>query len=155
MDQNPEVGIACPQVLNPNGTIQYLNKRLPTVFDLMIRFYLPKSLVPFFQKRLDSFEMKDVGYDSVADVEFTTGCFMFCRSKVLKQVGGFDPRYFLHFEDCDLGRMVQKLGYRTVYFPGATVTHEWGRTPHKSYRMALVMVVNMFRYFNKWGWKIY
>lgn len=155
MDDNADIGMVCPKVLNPDGTIQHLNKRYPTVLDLFIRRFLPKSLLPFFQKRLDYYEMKDVGYDSVCDIEFTTGCFMFCRTNVLKQIGGFDPRYFLHFEDCDLGRMFQKLGYRTVYFPGATVTHEWGREPHKSYRMAFVMIVSMFRYFNKWGWKLY
>lgn len=153
MNDNADIGIVCPKVLNPDGTIQYLNKRYPTVFDLFIRRFLPKSLSPLFQKRLDSFEMKDIGYDSVRDVEFTTGCFMFCRTSVLRQVGGFDPQYFLHLEDCDLGRMVQKAGYRTVYFPGATVTHEWGREPHKNYRMAFIMIVSMFRYFNKWGWK--
>lgn len=155
MDANPDIGIACPSVLNPDGTVQYLNKRYPTVFDLFARRFLTNVLSPFFRKRLDNYEMRDVGYDSVTDVEFTTGCFMFCRTSVLKQVGGFDPRYFLHLEDCDLGRMVQKAGYRTVYFPGATVTHEWGREPHKNYRMLFVMIVSMFKYFNKWGWKWY
>lgn len=153
MEQNPEVGIACPKILNPDGTLQYLNKRYPSVFVLFARRFPPKFPLPFFKAKLDSYEMRDVGYGSVCDVEFTTGCFMFCRTSVLKQVGGFDPRYFLHLEDCDLGRMVQKAGYRTVYFPGATVTHEWGREPHKNYRMLFVMVISMFRYFNKWGWK--
>jgi GT2 family glycosyltransferase len=155
MEANPNIGIICPSVLNPDGTVQYLNKRYPTVFDLFARRFLPKVLSTYFQKRLDRFEMKDVGYDSVTDVEFTTGCFMFCRTNVLKEVGGFDLRYFLHLEDCDLGRMVQEAGYRTVYFPGATVTHEWGREPHKNYRMLMVMTVSMFKYFNKWGWKFY
>lgn len=153
MDTNSDVGLACPKVINPDGSLQHLNKRYPTVIDLFLRRFAPKFLSPCFQKRIDRFEMKDIGYESVTDVEFTTGCFMFCRTSVLKQVGGFDPRYFLHLEDCDLGRMVQKAGYRTVYFPGATVTHEWGREPHKNYRMLFVMVVSMFKYFNKWGWK--
>jgi len=155
MDDNADIGIVCPKILNPDGTLQPLNKRYPTVFDLFIRRFLPKSLLLHFQRRLDRYEMRDIGYDSVCDVEFTTGCFMFCRTSVLRQVGGFDPRYFLHLEDCDLGRMVQEAGHRTVYFPGATVTHEWGREPHKSYKMLLVMVVSMVRYFNKWGWKFY
>lgn len=155
MNANPDIGIACPSVLNPDGTVQYLNKLYPTVFDLFARRFLPKLLLPFFQNRLDRFEMKDVGYDSITDVEFTTGSFMFCRTSVLKQVGGFDPRYFLHLEDCDLGRMVQEAGYRTVFFPQATVTHEWGREPHKNYKMLFVMIVSMFKYFNKWGWKFY
>lgn len=153
MDANPNIGIACPKVLNTDGSLQHLNKRYPTVFDLFARRFIPNFLLQFLQKRLDRFEMKDVGYASITDVEFTTGCFMFCRKSVLQQIGGFDPRYFLHLEDCDLGRMVQEAGYRTVYFPGATVVHEWRREPHKNYQMLLTMVVSMFRYFNKWGWK--
>jgi GT2 family glycosyltransferase len=155
MDDNADVGLVCPKILNPNGSIQRLNKRYPTVLDLFIRRFLPKLLSPLFKRRLDNYEMNDIGYDSVYDIEFTTGCFMFCRTKTLRQIGGFDPRYFLHFEDCDLGRTVQKNGYRTVYFPGATVIHEWGREPHKSYRMAFIMIISLFKYFNKWGWKIY
>lgn len=155
MDDNVDIGIVCPRILNPDGSIQYLNKRYPTVCDLFIRRFLPKSLVPLFQSRIDQYEMKDVGYESVTDVEFTTGCFMFCRTSVLKLVGGFDPRYFLHLEDCDLGRMVQKAGFRTVYFPGASVIHEWGREPHKNYSMLFVMIKSMFKYFNKWGWKLF
>lgn len=155
MNANSDIGIVCPRVLNPDGTLQYLNKLYPTIFDLFARRFLPKFLSQPFQERLDNYEMKNVGYDDITDVEFTTGCFMFCRTNVLKQIGGFDPRYFLHLEDCDLGRMVQKAGYRTVYYPGATVIHEWGREPHKNYRMLLIMIASMFKYFNKWGWKLY
>src|SRR6266702_1896590 len=153
MGANSDIGMVCPKVLNPDGTLQYLNKRYPTVFDLFIRRFLPKSFLPLFQIRLDGYEMKDVGYEEICDVECISGCFMFCGTEVLKAVGGFDDRYFMYFEDFDLSRKIQQLGSRTVYYPHATVTHLWERASHKSIKMTWVFIVNMFRYFNKWGWK--
>jgi GT2 family glycosyltransferase len=99
--------------------------------------------------------MKDKGYDSMYDVESMTGAFMFCRMDILRKLGGFDPRYFMYFEDFDLSRKFQLLGYRTVYYPRATVTHLWERAAHKKLRITFVFIVNMFRYFNKWGWKFF
>ena len=154
MDSNPDVGMVCPKVLNADGSIQYLNKRHTTVYDLFLRRFLPKKIRPFFQKRLDYYEMKDMGYDSVYNVPFVTGAFMFCRTSILKEVGGFDPRYFMYFEDADLSRKFQIKGYRTVYYPHVSVTHLWERASHKSAKMAFVLIANGIRYFNKWGWKI-
>lgn len=153
MDTNPDIGIVCPKVLNEDGSIQHLNKRYPSVFDLFARRFFPKSLHYLIQQKMDRYEMKDVGYENICDVECISGCFMFCRSEVLKAVGGFDGRYFMYFEDFDLSRKVQQLGFRTTYCPDATVTHLWERASHKRIKMTWIFIVNMFRYFNKWGWK--
>lgn len=155
MDENTDVGMVCPKVLNEDGSIQPLNKRYPTVFDLFARRFLPKSLHGLLKRRLAWYETRDIGYETVHDVEFMTGCFMFCRTEVLKSVKGFDERYFMYFEDCDLGQKFQNAGFRTVYYPYATVTHLWERASHKSIRMMWVLIVNMVRYFNKWGWRFF
>ncbi|GAB7027941.1 glycosyltransferase family 2 protein [Geotalea toluenoxydans] len=155
MDNNPDIGMVCPKVLNRDGSIQHLNKRYPTVFDLFARRFLPKRFHVVLEKRLAMYETRDIGYETVHDVEFMTGCFMFCRTSVLKSVGGFDERYFMYFEDCDLGQKFQNVGYRTVYYPHATVTHLWERASHKSIKMMWVLIVNMVRYFNKWGWRFF
>jgi GT2 family glycosyltransferase len=155
MDEHPDVGMVCPKVLNPDGTVQRLNKRYPNVLDLFLRRFLPRSLTPLFKERLDRYEMGDKGYDSIYDVESMTGAFMFCRTDALKLSGAFDPRYFMYFEDTDLSRTFQKLGYRKVYYPHAAVTHLWERAAHKNLWMTLVFIRNMMRYFNKWGWKFY
>lgn len=155
MDSNPDAGMVCPKVLNENGSVQYLNKRYTTVYDLFLRRFLPKKLRPLFQKRLDYYEMKDMGYDSIYDVPFVPGAFMFCRTHSLKEVGGFDPRYFMYFEDADLSRKFQTHGYKTIYYPHVSVTHLWERASHKSIKMALMLIVNGVRYFNKWGWKLF
>ena len=152
MEENSDIGIVSPKVLNEDGSIQYLNKRYPTVFDLFVRRFVPKPLHRLIKHRIDRYEMKDVGYEEICDVECISGCFMFCRSEILKAVGGFDDRYFMYFEDFDLSRKIRQRGYRTVYYPYVTVTHLWERESHKRIKMTWVFIVNMFRYFSKWGW---
>ena len=155
MDENADIAMVCPKFLHPDGTTQYLIKRYPTVFDLLVRRFFSKSSLSFFRNRLIRYEMRDAGFDSVCDVESMTGAFMFCRMDVLRKSGGFDPRYFMYFEDNDLGRKFQGLGYRTVYYPHASVTHYWERASHKNIKMLFVFIINGIRYFNKWGWKFY
>ena len=153
MDENSDIGIACPRFTYPDGTLQPLNRRYPTVCDLFLRRFLPGALKPFFKKRLAAYEMLDVGYDHNYDVPFMTGALMFCRTDVLKKVGGFDERFFLYFEDADLSRRVQALGLRTVFFHRASVIHIWERMAHKNWKMAWVFAVSAGTYFRKWGWR--
>ncbi len=152
MEDHPDAGMVCPRVLNEDGSDQYLNKRYPSVMDFFVRRFVPSFLTPLFKRRLDRYEMRDVGYDKVCDVEVMTGAFMLCRTGILKKLAGFDPRYFLYFEDYDLSRKFQKAGFRTLYDPGAAVIHHWTRGSHKHIGMTMIFAVNMCRYYNKWGW---
>jgi GT2 family glycosyltransferase len=156
LDRNPDVGMVCPRVLNEDHTLQYLNKRQPNLVDLFLRrFYVSTITIDAFQRRLDHYEMKDVGYNDIHEVPFMTGAFMFCRTDVLKKVGGFDPRFFMYFEDADLSRKFQNEGYKTVYYPYVKITHLWQRESQKRLAMAFVFMVSGIKYFHKWGWKLY
>ena len=153
MDNHPDAGMVCPRILNEDGTDQYLNKRYPSVMDFFIRRFVPRRFRHWFRERLDRYEMRDVGYDHVCDVEAMTGAFMLCRTDVLKAAAGFDPRYFMYLEDFDLSRTFQCRGWRTVYCPEASVTHYWTRDSHRNVKMTWRFIVSMCRYFSKWGWK--
>jgi len=155
MDQNREVGILCPKFQYIDGRLQPLNKRYPTVFDLFLRRFLPRYLKPLFLKRLNYYAMIDLGYENICDVPFVSGAFMFCRTSALKQVNGFDERYFLYFEDADLSRKIQREGYRTVYYPYTKVTHGYGRASHKEWHMMIIFIKSAILYFNKWGYKFW
>lgn len=150
VDETPEVGIVCPKVLNEDGTIQGLNKRYPTVLDLGLRRFSPRFLKSIFKRRMDRYEMKDVGYDRSYDVPFVSGAFMFCRREVLVEVGCFDEDYFLYFEDADLCRRVQRK-HRTVYCPAAVVVHFWRREAHLRVRHLFYFIRSAGRYFWRWG----
>ncbi len=154
MDANPGVGACCPKVLNPDGTIQGLNKLLPTVWDLFLRRFMPGPLKKYFRRRMEAFEMRDVGYDHSYYVPSLSGCFMFCRADLIKRLGGFDEKYFLYFEDTDLCRSIQ-LTHTTMYVPEAVVTHYWARSAHISYRAMWLFIKSTARYFNKWGYDFF
>lgn len=155
MDDNPEVGLVCPKVHNPDGTIQHLNKRHPTIAALLLRRFLPHRFSKYFHTILDHYEMMDVGYDELHEVPCMSGSFMFCRRSSIEAIGGFDPDYFLYFEDFDLTKRFQKNGFRTVFNPNASITHYWGKASHRSWRMTLIFAQSLYRFFNKWGWKLY
>ena len=153
LEQNPQIGLVSPRMTYRDGSHQRSTRRNPTVLDLALRRLVPARLRSIFARRIDYYEMADLGYEAPFDVPFATGSFMVCRTSALRAVGGFDERYFLYFEDADLSRSLQRAGWRTVYFPGATVVHGWERSAHKNLRMAFVLLQNGIRYFNKWGWK--
>jgi len=154
MDNNSDIGIVTPKILNEDGTLQYLNKRYPTLLDLFLRRFLPAKFKHLFKKRLEYYEMRDVGYDSILDVPFVSGAFMFSKTDVIKAINGFDERFFMYFEDIDLCRRVQKT-HGTVYYPDAVVTHRWDRAAHKSLKWTVVFINSAFHYFNKWGYNFY
>lgn len=59
-----------------------------------------------------------------ADVLFGTGSAMFVRRSVFEELGGFDERYFMFFEDVDLGWRLNLRGWRFAYVPESLAFHK-------------------------------
>lgn len=155
MEADPSVGLVVPKVLYPDGRLQPLNKRLPSVFDLFARRFLPAWVQewPWVKRKMDAYIMMDVGYDAPVDVLFASGCCMLFKREALEAVGGFDEGYFMYLEDADICMRLREAGYRVVYTPDAVITHHWARGSHASRRLLWVMVQSMWHHYNKWGWK--
>jgi GT2 family glycosyltransferase len=77
--------------------------------------------------KLHAGERDDSAYDREADVLFASGAAMVARGSTFREVGGFDERYFLFFEDVDLGWRYWLLGYRVRYVPASLVYHRHHR----------------------------
>jgi len=145
-DGNPDIGIACPATFFPDGRLQLLPKRNPTLQ------YLIAGRLPFGRaKRIRShYVMEDENLGEVQDIEFVTGCFMFARTDLLKRVGGFDERYFLYLEDADLTREILAHA-RAVYVPFVRVTHNWNRKSARSIRYFFIHIASVIKYMKKWN----
>jgi GT2 family glycosyltransferase len=76
---------------------------------------------------------------------------MLFRTSALLQIGLFDERFFMYPEDIDITRRVNAR-FRTLFFPGATIVHDHGRDSYKNARALWVHMMNVVKYFNKWGW---
>ncbi|WP_372671985.1 glycosyltransferase family 2 protein [Amycolatopsis kentuckyensis] len=57
-----------------------------------------------------------------------SGSCQLIRREAFDSVGGFDTRYFMYFEDVDLGDRLAQAGWLNVYAPSARVTHEGGHS---------------------------
>jgi GT2 family glycosyltransferase len=150
METNADVGQLMPKVLYPDGRLQYLCKLLPTPQTLIVRRFL-NFFTQTLQRHNYKYEFHFTAYDTIMDVPFLSGCFMFLRTEALQKVGFFDERFFLYTEDTDLTRRIHKL-YRTIYYPEATIFHHHGRGSYKELNLLCCNMLSAIKYFNKWGW---
>lgn len=148
MDSHPDVGAMMPQILNPDGTLQYLPKLTPSPWKLFWRKCpWPQTL---HRRVTDRFEMRGMKQDRTYDILHVTGCFAIYRMTTLWQVGGFDDRYFMYFEDTDLSRKIHEC-QRTIYYPLAHVYHDYGNGASKEKRLFFFFIISAFKFFWKWG----
>jgi GT2 family glycosyltransferase len=154
LDAHPKTGAISPMIIDDEGHQQFLCRRFPTVFDLFARGFLPRSLRRHFAGRLARYEMRDVigEKDIVWDPPIVSGCFMLFRTDVLKQLGGFDPRYFLYFEDYDLSLRTHEVA-RVAYVPSVRVLHHGGDAARKGLTHIKLFVASAYKFFNRFGWK--
>lgn len=148
MDSHEDIGILIPKILNMDNTIQILPKRDPKLIYLISR----RIRINPLQKYRHKYEMQEMDYELPFDIEFTSGCFMFMRTSIVQQIGGFDERYFLYFEDADMGRSIRKYA-RAHYDPGFNVHHHWNRACKRELKYFIIQINSMFKYMIKWGMK--
>ncbi len=61
-------------------------------------------------------------YDMVEESEIFSGACVLIKKEVLEQVGRFDEKYFLYFEDSDLAKKAKDAGFK-IYFNGKTAIY--------------------------------
>jgi len=150
MEENPEVGMVIPKIVDEKGALQAAYRKYPTVFDMFIRMFLK----PFFKRRQANHTLQNMDYSRPFQIPFAQGCFLVIRTELFKYLNGFDDRYFMYMEDADLCRRVNEIS-RVVYYPKATVMHAWEKGSHKNKKLLMIHIQSMVRYFNKWGWKLF
>jgi GT2 family glycosyltransferase len=155
MNENSDCEMIAPAVINKAGETEYLCKRYPTVLDLLLRGFAPAWLRAFFKRRLDRYEMRDALADNVLwNPPLISGCFMFLRSTLLSKLTGFDPRYFLYFEDYDLALRAHEVT-RIAYVPSVRVVHHGGYAARKGWRHIALFIRSAIVFFNDHGWRWY
>ncbi|MFX0195699.1 MAG: glycosyltransferase family 2 protein [Candidatus Hodarchaeota archaeon] len=75
-------------------------------------------------KHLGAREEDNGMYDFEKDYDFVDDVFLLVRRSVFEEVGGYDPNFFLYFEETDWCARVRKAGFRIVYTPKAKIWHK-------------------------------
>jgi N-acetylglucosaminyl-diphospho-decaprenol L-rhamnosyltransferase len=155
MDGHPDVGIAGPKLLNPDGTLQPSCRRFSTPASILIRgLHLDGVLRKTGLMR--RYLMDDFDHQTAADVDWVTGALMIVRREAIARVGMMDERYFLYSDDQDWCCRMWQGGWRVCYVPQAQAIHahmrEGIRKPWS--RAAYHQLVSAIRMFHEFGWKL-
>ena len=153
LEAHADCGLLAPATWDDTGALQYLCKRFPTVLVLLLRGLAPQWLRRRFRARLDRYEMRDLinDRDTIWDPPIVSGCFMLFRTDMLNTVGGFDPRFFLYFEDFDLSLRMAQVG-RLAYVPQVRIVHHGGGAARKGFSHVRMFITSAARFFGKHGW---
>lgn len=68
-------------------------------------------------------EVDDGSHDAARDVLFGTGSALFVRADLFAALDGFDERFFMFYEDVDLGWRLNLRGWRVRYEPSSLTLH--------------------------------
>jgi len=64
--------------------------------------------------------------DSDIQLDYISGAAMFCRAKMLEEVGLFDERFFLYYEEMDLSCRMRSIGFTQRWCNKSIVYHKGG-----------------------------
>jgi N-acetylglucosaminyl-diphospho-decaprenol L-rhamnosyltransferase len=116
----PAAGVAAPLVRSPAGRVEDSARRFPTPY-LLLRKALSGSLGLDYSPN-----------GSWQPVDWVAGMFMLFREDTFREIGGFDPAYFLYYEDIDLCARLGLIGKKCWYVTSAGIVHDARRTSRRN-----------------------
>jgi GT2 family glycosyltransferase len=121
MDRDLEIGAIGPKCVYEDGTPHTSYHYGWSLWHLIIWRVFPYSFTRKLYDRYARYREAEVG--------FVSGACLLARAEVFRQIGGYDPAYFLTVEDaCDLCERIRRRGYKIVFSPRAQIKHLCGRS---------------------------
>lgn len=156
LDENIEVGMAGPKVLNTDGSFQQpclRGKPYPkdTLFHLIgVAKAFPKC------EFVNGYALWHLDRDKINICWALSGCCMMVKKELFDQIGGMDEQFFMYQEETDWGIRTKDIGKEIVYNPNAIVTHYQGVTTKKiKIKSIFIFTQSMEKFFKKHFWKRY
>jgi GT2 family glycosyltransferase len=124
MERHPRCGILGVRLVGSDGSAQPSLRAFPTPLTTFLR---RTGLHRFI--RLES-ARDDLARDHtmVSDCDWVPGCYYLVRRAVLEEIGLFDPRFFMYFEEVDHCRRARAAGWQVTYLPSTSVVHLGGES---------------------------
>jgi len=144
METTPEAGMACGQLLNPDGSRQNSFANFPSVISLLSNETILRTLFP------NRFPSKRKQYTSPVEIESCIGACMIVRKRAMDEVGLFDETYFFFFEETDWAFRMKKAGWYSYFVPRARIIHGQGQTVGANSNARIMFYRSRYIYIKKW-----
>jgi N-acetylglucosaminyl-diphospho-decaprenol L-rhamnosyltransferase len=133
--QDDSLGIVAPLVVDGDGAIEDSARRFPT----------PLKILCKTTGRCTGSDYEIQGAPIYP--EWVGGMFMVLRREVYEEMGGFNQKFFLYYEDVDLCARVWLKKLRVALIPEVRATHVARRSSHGNIRYLLIHIQSMMRFF--------
>jgi len=137
---DPKVGLVAPVVLNPDGAVEDSARRFPTLGSLL------RKALGGADGRYDIMPSPAAG---PCPVDWVAGMFLLFRADAFRDVGGFDDKFFLYYEDVDICARLWKAGWKVMLSPDTSVIHAAQRASRRDPQYMAWHASSMARYFFK------
>jgi len=125
LDDNPDVGVVGPQLLNPDRSKQNCIHNYPGLLTELVPKGVLETLWP------GRYPSKRYEHAGPIEVEAVLGACLFLRREVLDGVGPMPEDYFFFLEETDWCYHIRAAGWRIVHLPRVNVVHVFGASTKK------------------------
>jgi N-acetylglucosaminyl-diphospho-decaprenol L-rhamnosyltransferase len=159
MEERIDVGIVAPRLERPDGTTQPSCMRFPALLDQPLHRLGWHYRFRWARERVMRLHMEDVDHGTTRPIDWAVAAALFVRGEAMRAVGGFDERYFMYIEDCDVCRTFWSRGWPVYYKGDVVIQHAHQRSSAKISGMkSLVMnpltrvhLMSLLKY--RWKWR--
>jgi len=144
MEDRPDTGMACGQLLNPDESKQNSIANFPGVLSLLCNETILRILLP------EKFPSKRKTFKHPIEVDSCIGACLLVRKKAMDQVGFFDEKYFFFFEETDWAYRMKQAGWKIYFVPLARIYHFQGQSVGHNFRSRVLYYGSRYIYFKKW-----
>jgi N-acetylglucosaminyl-diphospho-decaprenol L-rhamnosyltransferase len=116
---SPRIGLVAPTLILPDGSKQDSAREVPTPLDITFRRYSNPQ-------RGAVWAVKPTA------VPWVVGACMAIRRRAFEEVGGFDERFFMYFEDVDLCVRLKGAGWDVMLDSETSVEHHHAASSRRS-----------------------
>jgi hypothetical protein len=149
LKNHDEIGMACGQLLNADGSKQNSIANFPSLLGLLCNETVLRLLWP------RRFPSKRQEYRAPIEVESCIGACLMVRKAAMEAVGLLDERYFFFLEETDWAFAMHRAGWKSCFVPEARIYHLQGRSAGHNVSARIMFYRARYQYFRKWFPKIW
>lgn len=129
-EERLKLGVLGCLMVDEENNINGYGGKIPSIQDLNQRNL---KRIPLFRSYVSNSFTKNDLISDYFEIGYVLGADMFLRKDIFEKIGGFDPNYFMYYEESDLQKIINGLGYKHYIFTNTKIIHLEGGSFSKEY----------------------
>jgi len=125
MERMPRCGVSGGRLVDPSGRLAPSARRFPNWRAKLFSLTGMSSRYPT-SRVFNRHDFGSFAHDRPHEVDWVPGTFVVLRPKMLTEIGVFDERFFIYYEETDLCLRARQNGWKVYFVPDAEVIHIGG-----------------------------